>query len=257
MGCGRARRILAATMTALLLFQATPGGMLTAYAANNGITVSPKTDELKAELAAKTQDYPAGAFAFYEANTSIKEGESDREVRVVRWGDTSAQATVDVKVFALTATYGEDFEVYTTRGLVKDVLSEEGPKDADTAAAEDAASADAETASDAATGDDDATDASSSEAGSSSQEEQVPFTATGTDETAEASEPSADVNADAAQGEDGISSMRDAYAIQTGKDTKRTDWRGEYEESIAPVAAVEAANGIASELPGATGTLTF
>lgn len=275
MGNRRFTRAVMATMTALLLAQSTPGGILTAYAANNGITVAPEADELKEELAAKTTDYPAGAIAFYEPQSTMTEGDGDLEVKVVRWGDTSAQATVDVKVFALTATYGEDFEVYTTRGLGKDVLSEEKPEGAandegadagDTAAVEDAegaaandgageeADTDASDANGAA-----ATDAPAADA-TAQAEEKVPFAATESTEQANATESaSADdtVAADAGDAEGGISSMRESYAIQTGKDTKRTDWRGEYEESIAPVAAVEAANDIAEQLPGATGTLTF
>ena len=217
----RWRKAVAGAVTTVLLFQATPGGMLTAYAAKQGITVEPKTDELKAELAAKAGDYPAGAFAFYEQQTALKEGDGDREVKIVRWGDTSAEATVDVKVFALTAAYGDDFEVYIKDGLTKNVLEQQAP----TAAQEGAASKGAES------------------------ETATPEAAPAQEEVAPADESKAS--------DDGISAMRESYAIQTGNDTKRTDWRGEYEESLAPVAAVEAANQIADALPGASGTLTF
>lgn len=236
----RFTRVASATMAAILLLQSTPGGMLAAYAANNGISVSPREDSLKEELAAKAEDYPAGAIAFYESGFTASEGDGDREVKVVRWGDTSLEATVDIKVFALTATYGEDFEVYTKRGIAKDVLDEE-PLEADVNQDE---GREGEKAGE------DATDASAD--APVEEGERVPFEATdpAAIETTEGSESSETT-------EDGISSMREAYAVQTGKDTKRTDWRGEYEESIAPVAAVDAANELAGELPGASGTLTF
>lgn len=295
----RWRSVVVGATAAVMLFQATPGGMLTAYAAEHGITVEPRTDELKAELAAKAGDYPAGAFAFYDQETALKEGEGDREVKIVRWGDTSAKATVDVKVFALTATYGEDFEVYTTRGLAKDVLDEQAApaqesknesKDAkdgsadkegaapgkatdlDESAAQDAdaskgndedQSKEPEAAKPKDASKDDASAAESQDADDPEQEpaeEKVPFTAAPAEQEPEAA---AESNEDAVaaaetdeQGDD-ISSMRESYAIQTGNDTKRTNWRGEYEESLAPVLAVEAANQIANELPGAAGTLTF
>lgn len=276
MGNRRFTRAVAATMTMLLLAQSTPGGILTAYAANNGITVEPKADELKEELASKSADYPAGAIAFYEPTSTAAEGDGDREVKIVRWGDTSSRATVDVKVFALTATYGDDFEVYATRGLAKDVLEEQASEDkaaaevsanaepAATSENDDKADADSEDAAagDAAAGD--AEDkqgpgvevAENAEANATAEqaEDKIPFaTVTPAEEPSEDSAPAAEQ----APAEDGISSMRESYAIQTGNDTKRTNWRGEYEESIAPIAAVEAADEIAGSLPGATGTLTF
>ena len=273
----RLAQVITGVVTAVMLFQATPGGMLTAYAATNGITVTPKTDALQAELAAKADDYPAGAFAFYTAATDMKEGDGDREIQVVRWGDTSAEATLDVKVLALTATYGEDFEVYTKRGLLKDVLTEQAPEqkteepagepakdDATDAKADDAKAGGAEDeaasepVAEEAAGDtkaDDPADPAENATPAEQNEEKVPFTAATPEPEAEPAESEADA-APKAEG-DGISSMRESYAIQTGKDTKRTDWRGEYEESLAPVATVEAANNIVNAIPGATGTLTF
>lgn len=265
---GRLTRAITATMTALLLVQATPGGMLAAYAAKSGITVAAKDADLKEELASKAGDYPAGAIAFYEAVSTAKEGDGDHEVKIVRWGDASARATVDVKVFALTAAYGEDFEVYSKRGLLKDVLEEQAPEaegkpavgDGADAKSEDgmeaqrdaAESAETPGASDSASGQGAEHEGDASPEAPSA-EEKVPFTAESPATPAEEAVP-AKAEAPA---EDGISPMRESYAIQTGNDTKRTDWRGEYEESIAPIAAVEAANSIAEELPGATGTLTF
>lgn len=264
---GRFSRAVAATMSALLLVQATPGGMLAAYAANNGIEVTAKEDELKAELASKAGDYPSGAIAFYEPSGTVAEGDGDREVKIVRWGDTSSRATVDVKVFALTATYGEDFEVYAKRGLVKDALEEKAPEaeegseaSVDAANPEDGTEPqqDADDSTDGSAGSGDAPERGSAsenatESEPSSSEEKVPFAETESATPAEDRTPAAEQ----AAAEDGISSMRESYAIQTGNDTKRTNWRGEYEESIAPIAAVEAADEIAGSLPGATGTLTF
>lgn len=268
MKTGRFARVATATMAALLLWQSTPGGMLAAYAANNGIAVTSKADELKQELAAKASDYPAGAFAFYEGASSVTEGEGDREIQVVRWGDTSAEATVDVKVVALTAEYGEDFEVYTKRGLGRDVLSEGDAKAAseseDKADPEAKGTAESEPAAETADGAAAETGAAEDAAESEQAEEKVPFAAAdaaaegGSAQARAETEADPEVEqADAAAAEDGISSMREAYAIQTGNDTKRTTWRGEYEESLAPVAAVETANHIASALPGASATLTF
>ena len=278
MGNRRFSRAVTAAMASLLLLQSTPGGILTAYAANNGIVVEAKADELKEELASKSSDYPAGAIAFYEPTSTVVEGDGDREIKIVRWGDASARTTVDVKVFALTATYGEDFEVYTTRGLGKDVLEEQSPEDEAAVEAEADAEltstpeSDAQTnaapedtaADDAVAGDGDdrqgsdvgLTDSAESNAADERAEEKVPFAAAApAEEPAEQATP-APAQDDASE-EDGISSMRESYAIQTGNDTKRTNWRGEYEESVAPVAAVEAADDIAGQLPGAAGTLTF
>lgn len=253
----RSTKVMAATLAAVLLFQAAPTNAIAAYAAE----LNAQANELRDELAAKAGDYPAGAFAFYEAESALKEGDADYGIQIVRWGDTSAEATVDVKVLELTATYGEDFEVYAVNGLMRDTLEEKDVEPSDEAEpSSEATEAAAETGQDAAAETEVEQDAEAS-AEQEPVEERVPFTPVESGEAVEeqSAESASDQDAESSDSseEDGISSMRDSYAIQTGNDTKRTNWRGEYEESLAPVAVAETANNIVNAIPGATGTLTF
>lgn len=203
----RWKSAVAIALCAVLFVQNTPGGMLMAWAVDQDIEVVPQTDGLDAELAAKAEEYPAGAFAFHEAQSGVAEGDGDLEIKVVRWGDASERATVDVRALSLTAEYGEDYEAYVGGGLSKTMFTPAEPASAE-------------------------------------QQE-------------EASDESATAGDDAADADGESSAMREAYAIQTGNDTVRTNWRGEYEEYLAPVAAVETANNIVNSVPGAGAALTF
>lgn len=210
----RLQRLCATTVCALMIFQCSPGGVITAYAANAGMSLDPtppavNKDNLQKELAAKTEDYPAGGFAFYEQAATIAEGEKDREIKVVRWGDTSHAATVNVKAMDLTAEWGVDYSVYYKDGLAKVELSADVAKDEDTSV------------------------------------QDTPAEKQAIDEgpASESARP---------QG-----SLRSAYSQQTGKETVDTNWRGEMEEYLGPVAAVEVASHLADELPGVQTTFSF
>lgn len=124
-----------------------------AYAAEEGIYVKGDGDNLESELASRSGDYPDGAFAFYDEGLTLKEGDGDREVKVVRMGGTSLAATVDVKVMDLTAVYGEDYEVYYKDGLKKVPLTVTDEA-AEKAAEEAKAAAEAEAAAEAAKSED-------------------------------------------------------------------------------------------------------
>ncbi len=109
------KKALAALLAAAVVFQAMPitqlGGMVKDAHA--------ESDALKEELAARAADYPEGAFAFYSTASETKEGNSDITVKVVRLGDTSGTASVDVKAADITAKYGEDFTAYVKDGADK------------------------------------------------------------------------------------------------------------------------------------------
>ena len=220
-------RVATAAMTAVMLFQGTPGGILSAYAATEGITVdlAAQGDDLKQELAAYSDEFPAGAFAFREPSVALTEGDGDAEVQVVRMGGTAPAATVDVKVISLTASYDDDYTVYVKDGLTTVPL---------------------EVSTDDATAEGTSGDGGAAETGTA---------ANPADEAATSEEAAA--STDAAEDFETTSPLRTAYTQQTGTTTVDTDWRGAYEEYLAPEAAVESANEIINAVPGAANTLSF
>ncbi len=77
-------------------------------------------ESLKEELSSQWENYPEGGFAFYgESGVTIKEGEKDQEMLLVRLGNSTKEATVDLKCLDITAKYGEDYEVYVEDGADK------------------------------------------------------------------------------------------------------------------------------------------
>lgn len=212
----RWKTLVTASLTAIMLFQSSPAGLITAYAAEEGISLAPTGDDLKSELAAKAKEFPAGAFAFYKQAATVAEGAGDQEIKVVRWGDASQAATVDVKAMDLTAVWGEDYTVYYKDGLNKVEL--QPAQTEEEAAAEEAAKAKAEE---------------------------------------EAAAAQAEAQAAAEQETETTSALRSAYTKQTGEETVNTDWRGQAESYLGPVAAVEAAGAIAENLPGTATQLSF
>ena len=122
-------RSIAALLTVIMLVTILPTAQISAAVEE----ARAQEEAFKAELAAYAEQYPDGAFAFYEANSEITEGEGDVAVRVVRLGDTSAQASVDLKAADGTAFYGDDYEVYFKEGFTKhcpeQVLAEESPEE--------------------------------------------------------------------------------------------------------------------------------
>ena len=158
----RRKRLVAATLAGLLVLQGSPLGMLTARAepVSSG-------SELEEELAAKSDVYPQGGFAFYEKSAAAAEGDGDIAVQVVRWGDTSQAATLDVKAVDLTAAYGEDYTLYYKTGpFTSAEAQEEAPEPAAEDAPEDADAAeptDAQTPSDDAEKDGAAEDSSAAD----------------------------------------------------------------------------------------------
>lgn len=215
-------RVVASLLTILMVFQNSPGGMILAYAAEQGIFVAADGDELKAELASRSTDYPEGAFAFHEPSVALTEGDGDREVKVVRMGATDQAATVDVNVLNLTAENGSDYQVYVKEGGKKVYL--EPATEEELAEAEEAR-------------------------------------AKASEEAAAAAEGAAAVE-DASEDEAATSSLRAVYSSQTGKETVDTDWRGQSEQYLQEAAgdsgaAAEAANALVNALPGTGTTLSF
>ena len=116
----KAKKVIAAALVTALSFQTLP---LTQYG-NWSSEVNAESEQLRTELAAKTADYPEGAFAFYTATSDTAEGDGDITVKVVRMGGTASAASVDIKAVDVTAKYGEDYSVYVADGMKKLLLEE-------------------------------------------------------------------------------------------------------------------------------------
>lgn len=86
------------------------------------ITFAKEKEEeaFKEKLSSYREEYPEGGFAFYGKSTvTIKEGVKDKEILLVRLGNSEKKATVDLKCLDITAKYGEDYEVYVEDGADK------------------------------------------------------------------------------------------------------------------------------------------
>ncbi len=116
-----ARNLLALSMTAALAIQALPVMQVGALYEE----AQAEQEQLRAELASRIEDYPEGAFSFYENGSTVTEGSQDIEIKIVRMGDTSSDASVDLKSVDITAKYGEDYEIYYLDGLRKVYPDEE------------------------------------------------------------------------------------------------------------------------------------
>ena len=109
----RMRQLLAVSMTATMALQALPIAQVGAVYEEE----LAQQEALRTDLASAVELYPEGAFAFYETGSEICESDGERAVKIVRWGDTSAAATVDIKAVDATAKYGVDYEFYYVDGL--------------------------------------------------------------------------------------------------------------------------------------------
>ncbi len=110
-----AKKAIVTMLASAVLFQAIPFTQL-------GLMVSEahaESEMLRSELAARAEEYPEGAFAFYTSASDAAEGSDDIAVKVVRIGDTSAAASVDVKAADVTAKYGDDYSLYFKDGLTQ------------------------------------------------------------------------------------------------------------------------------------------
>ena len=74
-------------------------------------------ESLKEKLNSYRKNYPEGGFAFYgKSGVTIKEGQNEKEILLVRLGNAGKEATVDLKCLDVTAKYGKDYEVYVEDG---------------------------------------------------------------------------------------------------------------------------------------------
>lgn len=108
----RKKQLLSIGMMTALSIQALPIAQVGAVYEE----AAAEEEQFRQELAAQSDAYPEGAFAFYEESATVTEGDEDIAVQVVRPGDTSTDASVDLKSVNATAKYGEDFDVYYLDG---------------------------------------------------------------------------------------------------------------------------------------------
>lgn len=286
---GLMRRTIAATIAAVLVLQSTPAGIVSAHAAGVDAAEQSRELTLEEELSAKAAEYPEGGFAFYTASAEMAESDGDLAVKVVRWGNTDAEATLDVKAVDLTASYGDDYAIYYQDNIFfrsymeeSDATAQNDAENAEDAAAqaeeaEDAEAADEAASSEDASATDDAATVDDASEDGKADDARAADEATGSEEAAEAEKVEATpvdntgldaegnpvatdegaASDQAAGGEAPEPSLRSAYSTQTGTETVNTNWRGEYEDYLEQAAAVEGANEIASALPGAELTLSF
>ncbi|MCR4639278.1 MAG: hypothetical protein K5677_08685 [Ruminococcus sp.] len=217
-------------------------------------------EALRNELLSYTEDYPEGAIAFYEESTTIKEGDSDKEVTIVRLGDPSEAMSVDVKAYDVTAQYGADYTLYTKIKRKKNYAD-----DSQVAAPKVQAAMEDGTFKDMLEQDGEAANTDSVTGEPVAPTEELPPVETPAEETAEDDSEYEIVEAQAAEqaeteqssGEKAEDSMRGAFRQQTGKDTVNTNWRGEYEQEQLERAAMEADNEVVDSFDGAFLTLDF
>lgn len=206
------KRIAAFGLASLMLMDT-----VSAFAENEK-AVHEAEENLKAELAARSGDYPSGAFAFYESGAKLKEGDEDREVWLVRLGDVQQAASVDVKCMDVTAKYREDY----TLSLYEDGKTTSAETEGDTKTAAEAAM----------------------------EEKQNPPSL----EIA-VSPQAADAAVTAEDPEK--STLKSAYEIQTGKTAADTNWREELKEQAGKAASIAAENELINSFEGFGLTVSF
>lgn len=96
----------AALMLSLLMLLST---VTTSFAAQN--EEKEPSAKLKTMLAEGKKSYPNGAFGILDTQISMKEGDDDRVITVVRMGKTDGEAKVDFCAADITSEYGVDYEL--------------------------------------------------------------------------------------------------------------------------------------------------
>lgn len=72
------------------------------------------------------KEYPNGRFNFLATQYETKEGQEYVEVGVIRQGGTEGEASVQFRAIDVTSSYGEDYEIYTTKDKKKGTKIEKG-----------------------------------------------------------------------------------------------------------------------------------
>lgn len=100
MSSTKAKRIISCLLSSALLISSFPS--VFAEESNSD-------EEMQAALAAEYDNYPDGAFAFYESTIDCNEGDSSVYIDVVRYGGTDNEASVGFKAVDVSAEYGVDY----------------------------------------------------------------------------------------------------------------------------------------------------
>ncbi|MCI8371824.1 MAG: hypothetical protein HFI75_05420 [Lachnospiraceae bacterium] len=254
-----------------------------------------REEALRLELAGYTDRYPQGAFAFYETEASMKEGDADKEIWLVRLGNSEQEAAIDLKCMDMTAKYGEDYEIYLKEGLKKTKLEADGTVNtlmeqaiAERTVTESETAEVTEDAIDSATelemGEDtanlqvaDVVDVAGALIGNTVTDEAVTVSDEEKDDEIDTQSESADTQEDvqhmeeAAGGaadshadaiyqtaqDESIPSLRKSYAAQTGEQVDNDTWRDRQSETAAQAASIEAENQLINELDGPSMTINF
>ncbi|MBR3630039.1 MAG: hypothetical protein IKN55_06160, partial [Oscillospiraceae bacterium] len=251
------KRIVSAAAAAAVILQAFP---LLTVAAEQSSEAAEAEERLRTELEACSELYPEGAFGFLSEGQTIAENGNILAVDVVRSGDTSQAASVELKTLDLPAQYGTDYVIYDKTGFEKRYPNAD---DVGIPAAQgELLTSLPETAEEAPVEEAPVEEAPAEEAPA----EEAPAEEAPAEEAPAEEAPAEEVPAEAAPAEEApaeeevppITSLRQAYSVVTGEQANTTNWRGTQTEFEMFAGASKAAdNELINAVDGAVFTLDF